>query len=118
MYTGELDYIDSNDFIEVHSLILRAEEIAFDLTTTWEDDGKWSVFGCAKKTEGGKFVSGPVTAKHQTGHPAGYYFHLEFEIIRAVAKEIELRGAWCQFGDSFPFRGVLEIANQPLEPTR
>lgn len=43
MHRGELEYDDSSDLIEVHSLLLRAEEMAFNLTTTWQDHGKWDV---------------------------------------------------------------------------
>jgi len=113
VYSGYLDYVDdgieSGDEIEVHELILRGNELSFDLTTTWDEHGKWKRSGSAKQTsETGVFESPFRPSKSVSGNEIGDPCSLIFKIKSANSKICELVGAWIENGQQYQFKGKLE----------
>ena len=111
LYSGDLEYDTGSDVIIVRSMIVHADKVAFDLTTTWQDLGRWRVNDVANRTEDGEFVTGVLFSRHETtGQPDAKGCQLKFRIVRLSSDEIELRGMWCQFGANqfYPFSGILE----------
>ena len=113
VYAGYLDYVDNSfedvDEIEVHELILRGDELSFDLTTTWDEHGKWRRSGSAKKSPGSEVFESPFRpSKSVSGKEIGDPCSLIFKIKSVNTKTCEVAGAWIENGQQYQFKGKLE----------
>ncbi len=111
-FKGRLYFKDSKDFIEVKSLIIREDHIAFDLTTTWGEDDKWSVQGGrANKTNDGSYSG----ENHSwQGIIDGGPCIITLHIVSDTPDHLEVAGFWWEppsiEGDKYEFEGELEEA--------
>lgn len=105
IFHGPLYYKDSSDYLEVDRLIVREDHLAFQLTTTWGEYGKWSVDGKAYQT-GNEYVSEEISSRQgsREGLPCIIRFHIHSQIDNALS----LEGAWSESGERYEFEGDLE----------
>lgn len=105
MYKGTLDF-DDGDIIEVHSLILREQEIAFDLTATWGEHGRWKRSGIAAKGSLG-FASDFQPSQHAQTGVTGDPCQLVFHVTNVTSRAILITGFWNEANEPHAFGGSL-----------
>ena len=104
MFHGLLYYKDSSDLLEVE-LIVREDHLAFQLTTTWGEHGKWSVDGKAYPA-GSEYVSEEMPSYQ--GSRKGPPCIIRFRIYSQTDNELLLKGAWSESGETYEFEGNLK----------
>lgn len=104
-FHGRLYYKDSSDYLVVERLIVREDHLAFQLTTTWGEHGKWSVDGKAYQT-GNEYVSEEMPS-HQ-GSREWLPCIIRFRIHSQSDNVLSLEGSWSESGETYEFEGDLE----------
>lgn len=111
-YTGELDYLDdSGDYITVERFIVRAEEISFDLVTTWGDDGDWRYSATAKRENADLFVTEQITGtplRRGLAVKDEYASSLRFRISPGNGRALAVSGEWRYLLKTYYFSGTLD----------
>lgn len=106
MYNGHLYYDQEDNFIEVHQLIIRNGGGSVSLTTTWDDQGKFSLDATLTRT-GNRLSTGKVRFTNPANQVQAFESEIDFVITEESEREISIQGVLHERGTSYKFEGDL-----------
>jgi len=110
-YSGELIYVETEDLIEVTRLIVRGDQIAFDLVTTWGLGARWAYFGSARIQSDGTYQVANLIGKELVGQNRegdSVPCAITFKIGKQSERQVQISGIWFEGGDKYVFSGTLK----------
>lgn len=105
IYSGTL-FFDDDDVLEVHRLVVRDGELAFDISVTWGDSERWKTSLVAKELDDGAFQS--PKSPTRSGAREGPLCEFWCVIVQRNSRRIELEGRWIENDEYYDFKGELE----------
>ncbi len=106
MYRGRLYYDKEDDYIDVHKLILRDTGGAISLTTTWGDQGPFSIDTTLTRA-GNRFSTGRVRFLNSAKQAQGIESELDFLVTEVSDQSIYVEGILREQGLMYKFEGDL-----------
>ena len=106
MYKGRLYYEQEDNYIQVHQLILRESGGAISLTTTWGDEGTFSLDTSLTRT-GNRCSTGKVRFLNPAKQAQTIDSELEFLVTEESETEVYVEGTLRERGETYRFEGDL-----------
>ena len=106
MYRGRLYYESEGNYIDVHQFIIRDEQGAVWLTTTWGAQGKFSIDTQLRRI-GDYYSTGKVRLKNPAGVVQTVETEIEFKVSHEPDDGVYIEGVWRESGIEYKFEGDL-----------
>jgi hypothetical protein len=106
MYKGRLYYEGEDNYIQVLQLILRENGGAISLTTTWDDQGTFSLDAPLTQA-GNRYSTGKVRFLNSAKQAQAVESELDFVVTEESETEVYVEGTLRERGETYKFEGDL-----------